>query len=329
MATDATSGSALSSSRRLTPSPSSPLAANEPPNRPAAWIFFAAAWNLLRPEPAPASATAPSADAPTFFFEGDVYRPSMDFLRLPKDASRSEPSPSTESVASERGGEGGGTPSAIAARAQRRRDAEGSDSKLVRLAFVSSSSEESEPLEDSAAASAGERPSIVVFCFAAVPSASSSSPKSSTNETFFLTKPEPPPLPRRRSSVSPSRHSGVAASDSSPKTEADSDCESSATSSSGPRLLAASLSPSLATYSSRLRCRSLFRRNASFSDGDASGGGVMSIAVTTKFAETATPLPPKKPFFASETNSSFVAYERSRSFWPRGELFALLSSMLA
>ena len=277
---------------------------------------------MLRPEPAPTSATAPSADAPTFFFEGDVYRPSMDFLRL--DASRSEPSPSTESVASERGGEGGGTPSAIAARAQRRRDAEGSDAKLVRLAFVSSSSEESEPLpSDSAAASAGERPSIVVFCFAAVPSASSSSPKSSTNETFFLTKPEPPPLPRRRS--------GVAASDSSPKTEADSDCESSATSSSGPRLLAASLSPSLATYSSRLRCRSLFRRNASFSDGDASGGGVMSIAVTTKFAETMTlpPLPRKKPFFASETNSSFVAYERSRSFWPRGELFALLSSMLA
>ena len=79
-ATDATSGSALSSSSRLRETPGSfpkpdsePLAAKEaPPNRPAAWIFLAAAWNRL---------AAPGAAA--FFFEGDEYRPSMDFLRLP------------------------------------------------------------------------------------------------------------------------------------------------------------------------------------------------------------------------------------------------------
>ena len=88
-ATDATSGSALSSSSRLRETPGSslkpdsePLAAKEaPPNRPAAWIFLAAAWNRLRPEPEPEAFAAPGATA--FFFEGDEYRPSMDFLRLP------------------------------------------------------------------------------------------------------------------------------------------------------------------------------------------------------------------------------------------------------
>ena len=61
---------------------SEPLAAKEaPPNRPAAWIFLAAAWNRLRPEPEPEAFAAPGATA--FFFEGDEYRPSMDFLRLP------------------------------------------------------------------------------------------------------------------------------------------------------------------------------------------------------------------------------------------------------
>ena len=216
-----------------------------------------------------------------------MYRPSADFL----------PPPSTESVASERGGEGGGTPSAMAARAQRRRDAEKSESLVgfesVGWALASSSSS-SEPLEDAEDASAGKTRSVGAF--AAATSRSSSSPKSSTNETFF-------------------EEDSRFVSDSSPAAEADSDCESSATSSSGPRLSAPSLSPSLPTCSSRLTCRSLFRRIASCAEGDASGGGVMSIAVITKLAETTGRLffspPPKNRLFfffsSSATKSSVVA----------------------
>ena len=279
-ATDATSGSALSSSSRLRETPGSspkadsePLAAKEaPPNRPAAWIFLAAAWNRLIAAPGPTA----------FFFEGDEYRPSMDFLRLPLESGPSS-SPSTDSVASDLGGEGGGTPSAMAARAQRRRDAAGSESGFVPAsdAVRGSSSSSSERSEEDREA----------FRSAIVAGSSSSSPKSSTNETFF----EEDSFRRADAGV---------ASVGSSKTDADSDCESSATSSSGPRLLAPSLSPSLPENSSRLRCRSLFRRIKSLSEGDASGGGVMSIAVTTKAAETRTPLVVSSP---SPKKSSVVA----------------------
>ena len=279
-ATDATSGSALSSSSRLRETPGSspkadsePLAAKAPPNRPAAWIFLAAAWNRLIVAPGPTA----------FFFEGDEYRPSMDFLRLPLESGPSS-SPSTDSVASDLGGEGGGTPSAMAARAQRRRDAAGSESGFVPAsdAVRGSSSSSSERSEEDREA----------FRSAIVAGSSSSSPKSSTNETFF-----------EEDSFRRADASGVASVGSS-KTDADSDCESSATSSSGPRLLAPSLSPSLPENSSRLRCRSLFRRIESLSEGDASGGGVMSIAVTTKAAETRTPLVVSSP---SPKKSSVVA----------------------